>query len=359
MLPGWRVMSAWAAAVALAVAGAPGSASASEGGGYLQANLVADQDGVAQLTDPNLVNAWGLAEGPNTPLWVADNHNDVATVYRGGIDGGPVTGPLRTVGIPSGAPTGQVFNDTTGFVLPDGASAAFILDSEAGVVTAWNGQLNPATSAVTVATTPGAIYKGLALLHRHKGAWLLATDFHNARIDVFNSGFQPITLSRHAFTDPKLPMGFAPFGIAVIGDRVFVTYALQDADAEDDVAGAGLGFIDVYRGDGKLLQHFARRGVLNAPWGLTIAPEHFGRFSGDLLVGNFGDGRIHAFDPHSGRLLGTLRDPHGSPIEIDGLWGLLPGNGVAADKDDVWFSAGPGDENHGLLGTLRTHSDND
>jgi uncharacterized protein (TIGR03118 family) len=353
--------TATAGLFALAITGPAGASTSSAGKsqhrqGYVQTNLVSDQPGVAAITDPDLVNAWGLSEGPNTPLWVSDAGTGVSTIYAGGADGRDVRKVPLTVTIPGGDPTGQVFNDTGGFVLANGSPAQFIFAAESGNITAWNGQLQPVTSAVVVASGD-AIYKGLALLHRRSGPRLLAADFHNGRIDVFNSHFKPVNLGPKAFTDPRLPAGYAPFNVAVIGHRVFVTYALQDADAEDDVKGAGNGFIDVFTPGGKLLQHFARRGVLNSPWGLTVAPHGFGRFSGDLLVGNFGDGRIHAFSLHSGRLRGVLTDPHGTPLEIDGLWGLLPGNGTAADRDDVWFSAGPADESHGLLGIIRSARD--
>jgi uncharacterized protein (TIGR03118 family) len=325
--------------------------------GYIQTNLVSDQPGVAAITDPDLVNAWGLSEGPTTPLWVSDGGTGVTTLYRGGADGLNVSKVPLTVAIPGEDPTGQVFNNTTGFLLPDGSPAAFIFAAESGKITAWNPQLQPNTSAVIVASGDNAIYKGLALLPGKSGPRLLATDFHNGRIDVFDSSFQPVHLGSHAFTDRQLPAGYAPFNVAVVGARVFVTYANQDADAKDDVAGAGHGFIDVYSSKGTLLQRFARRGVLNSPWGLAVAPQGFGRFSGDLLVGNFGDGRIHAFSVHSGRLQGVLTDQQGSALKIDGLWGLLPGNGTAADQDDLWFSAGPDGESHGLLGIIRSARD--
>jgi uncharacterized protein (TIGR03118 family) len=198
------------------------------------------------------------------------------------------------------------------------------------------------------------VFKGLALLQRrHGGPEILVADFAHARIVAFDGAFQPVKLPSRAFTDRRIPRGYAPFNVAVLGDRVFVTYALQDAMKHDDVAGPGHGFVDVYSTSGRLLDRFARRGVLNSPWGLAIAPARFGAFSGDVLVGNFGDGRIHAFDPWSGRLRGVLRDAHGRPIVIDGLWALLPGNGTSAGTSDVWFSAGPNDEAHGLLGVLR------
>jgi uncharacterized protein (TIGR03118 family) len=283
--------------------------------GYIQTNLVSDQPGVAAITDPSLVNAWGLSEGPTSPLWVSDGGTGVTTLYRGGADGVNVAKVPLTVAIPGDDPTGQVFNNTTGFVLPDGAPATFIFAAESGNITAWNPQLAPNTSAVIVATGDNAIYKGLALLPGKSGPQLLATDFHNGRIDAFDSSFQPVHLRSHAFTDPRLPAGYAPFNVAVVGKRVFVTYAQQDADAEDDVAGAGHGFIDVYSLKGALRQRFARRGVLNSPWGLAVAPHGFGEFSGDLLVGNFGDGLIHAFSVHSGRLQGVLTDQHGSALK--------------------------------------------
>ena len=320
---------------------------------YQQVNLVSDQPGMAALTDPNLVNPWGMSQGPTTPVWASDNGADVSTLYSGaGVGQTPTIVPL-VVAIPGGAPTGQAFNSTTGFVLSNGMPAAFIFAGEDGALSAWNRTLSPNTSAESQGTFPDSVFKGLALQVRTSGPRLLLADFSKRRIDAFDSSFQPIRLPKGAFTDRHLPAGYAPFNVAVIGDKVFVTYALCDPATNDDVKGAGHGFIDVYSGGGRLLHRFASRGVLNSPWGLAVAPQGFGKFSGHLLVGNFGDGLIHAFDLRSGHLDGTLRAPGGSPIRIDGLWGLLPGNGTSAGTSDVWFSAGPQDESHGLLGVIR------
>jgi uncharacterized protein (TIGR03118 family) len=181
---------------------------------------------------------------------------------------------------------------------------------------------------------------------------LLATNFHDNRIDVFDGAFtlQP---SAGLFTDPRLPAGYAPFNVAEINGQVFVTYAKQDADAHDDVAGPAHGFVDVYTTGGAWVQRFATHGVLDSPWGMTIAPAGFGQFSGDLLIGNFGNGRIHAFDPNTGAVLGILRGTSGRPLVIDGLWALLVGDAAAGGPNSVWFSAGPDEEAHGLLGVLR------
>ena len=287
-------------------------------------------------------------------MWVSDNGADAATLYRGGVPGTPAGVVPLVVSVPDGAPTGQAFNPGTGFVLRDGAPARFLFASENGSLDAWNPQLVPATSAVNVATTKDAVYKGLALLARPQGDWLLATNFRSGRVDVFDRSFHRLSLGNHAFLDDELPAGYAPFGVAVLQGRVFVSYAQQDAARHDDVAGPGHGFVDVYDAHGRLLRHLVRGGALNSPWGLTLAPAGFGDLAGRLLVGNFGDGRIHAYDPRTGRLLATLRDPAGHPVQIEGLWGLLPGNRVAGSSGDVWFSAGPDGEQHGLLGMLRS-----
>jgi len=326
----------------------PGSASTSR---YTQVNLVSDVPGMAPVTDPNLVNAWGLTQGPTTPLWVSDNGTDRSTLYRSGT---PATIVPIVVSIEGGAPTGTVFNPTSGFVMSaNGASAAarFLFAGENGDLTAWNPTVT-GTMAVRVAHTAGAVYKGLALVADPTAPRLLAANFHNNRIDVFDSAFMPVR-DRHAFGSIGIPHGYAPFNVAVLGGKVFVSYARQDAARHDDVPGAGHGFINVYDTHGRFLKHLVRRGVLDSPWGMAVAPAGFGSLSGTLLVGNFGNGRIHAFDPHSGRLLATLRGPGGAPITIDGLWGLLPGNGASAATTDVWFSAGPNGESHGLLGVLR------
>ena len=317
---------------------------------FTQENLVSDQPGVGKLTDPNLVNAWGMSHGPNTPVWVSDNGADVATLYRTDTPGSPVTAVPLVVSIPGGAPTGQAFNDTTSFTVPGtGKPALFMFIGEDGDLSVWNQMAG--MSAVNVGHTPDAVYKGLALDHSPFGPLLLATNFHDNRIDVFDAGFTRLPVDK-LFRDPFLPRGYAPFNVAEIGKQIFVTYAKQDADREDDVAGPGHGFVDVYTNYGVLEHRFASRGVLNSPWGMVIAPESFGAFAGDLLIGNFGDGRIHAFNPHSGRLVGTLSTAKHKPIVIDGLWGLIVGDQVAGGSESVWFSAGPDEESHGLLGLL-------
>jgi uncharacterized protein (TIGR03118 family) len=309
---------------------------------------------MARITDPNLVNPWGLAAGPNTPLWVADNGTDLSTVYSGGIDGSaPAIVPL-VVRIPGGAPTGIVFNRTDGFVVSgSGASAParFIFASEAGQITGWSPQVPTSDEAHPAVTSPGAVYKGLAIFGTGHDVRLYAADFHNARIDVFDEHFDRVK-TPGAFVDSDLPDGYAPFNVQELGDRIYVTYAKQDETATDDVPGEGFGFVDVYSPAGKLIKRLISHGKLNAPWGLALAPSHFGEFGGDLLVGNFGDGRINAYNPWSGNFEGRLTDEHGNPIEIDELWALRFGNGTFGTPATLVFTAGIGEEEHGLLGEI-------
>jgi len=345
----WSRRCGLAVAVAIAVLAVPAAALAH---GYRQTNLVSDQPGVAQIMDPNLVNAWGLAAGPTTPLWVADNGTSVATIYPGAVGGMPISIAPLVVSIPAMDPTGQVFNPTMGFkqdVAGTPTPSPFIFDTETGSIAAW---APGTTTAVTMWTTPHAIFKGLALARVHgRGAMLFAADFGNNAVDVFNNRFHPVN-THGRFRDPRLPHSFAPFGIQAIGGRIYVSYAKQGTPP-DEVDAPHLGYVDVYTPRGILIRRLVSRGALNAPWGLAQAPRHFGRFSGALLVGNFGDGHIHAYDIHTGRMLGTLRRPHGGPVHIDGLWGLRFGNGVTGARNALLFSAGPDGESHGLLGELR------
>jgi uncharacterized protein (TIGR03118 family) len=289
---------------------------------------------------------------------VADNGTDKATIYPGFVGGSPITKAGLVVNIPGGAPTGQVFNPTPGFVVRSGDAsgpARFIFDSEAGLVTGWNPGVPPpppSTQAQVGASVPDAIYKGLAIADSGGATFLYGADFHHGRIDVFDQGFNLVHLSG-SFTDPQLPRGFAPFNIQELGGRLYVAYAKQDAAAEDEVAGPALGFVDVYSTSGQLLRHLIEHGQLNAPWGLALAPAGFGRFSGALLVGNFGDGRINAYDPGTGEFLGRLRHEDGSPIQIEGLWALRFGNGVTGTPTTLLFTAGIDDEAHGLFGAIQ------
>lgn len=323
---------------------------------YVERKLVSDIPGQAEQTDPNLVNPWGMAFSPTGPFWMADNHAGVSTLYNGS---GQVLSLVVTIspptgGTPPGAPTGVVYNNTPDFLVGPGLAARFIFATEDGTIVSWNS----GTTAVLKAdlSASGAIYKGLALGNSGGQNYLYAANFHAGRVDVFDTGYNLVTPAG-SFTDPALPAGFAPFNIQNVGGRLYVAYALQDAEGHDDVAGPGNGFVDVFDTSGQLLQRLASNGPLNSPWGITLAPAGFGGFSQALLIGNFGDGLINAFDPATGRFLGPLLNASGRPIAIQGLWDLKFGNGgQAGDAHTLYFTAGIAGggslEDHGLFGSL-------
>ncbi|HEV8694699.1 MAG TPA: TIGR03118 family protein [Lysobacter sp.] len=338
------------------------AAPAVEAGGsvrFQQRNLVSDGGVPAAHTDPNLVNAWGIAFNPFAFVWVAAADAGVATLYDG--DGNPqplvvqIPGPAGSD--EAGEPTGTVFNGSTGFVVSNGTASGasrFIFATENGVIAGWAPNVD-ATHAIRAVDNSAsrANYKGLALSADGTRQLLYAADFFHARVAVFDSMFHPVTLATGAFTDPNIPAGYAPFGIQAIGGDIYVTYAKQDASMSDEVPGPGRGYVNVYTPKGRLIRRVATRGVLNAPWGVALAPAAFGAFSNALLIGNFGDGRINAFDPVTGVCLGTLRHRDYSPIQIDGLWGIAFGNGfVNQPVNTLFFAAGPDDEEHGLYGRL-------
>ena len=330
---------------------------------YKVTKLVSDQANKAAHRDPNLVNAWGLVAGPSTPWWVANNHSNTSTLYDGTGTKIPLTVTVN------GAPTGAVFNGGTGFqVSHKGASgpSVFLFDTESGVIRGWNPNVGPMPAPSTKAfrvvdmRSDNAIFKGLAIASTaNHGDRLYATDFHNGKVDMFDEQFNPVDI-KGAFQDPNIPKGYAPFGIQTLGRHIFVTYAKQDANAEDDVAGAGFGFVDEYRRNGELLQRVASRGSLDAPWGIAWAPSDFGSASGDLVIGNFGDGMINVFEPESnGEFMheGNLHRVNGDPIMIPGLWALQFGNGAAAGPmNTLFFTAGPDGEAHGLFGSISAKS---
>lgn len=343
-------------------------------GAYRQTNLVSDIQGLAKFTDAHLKNPWGLSSSSSSPIWVSDNNAGVTTLYRG--DGTAVTkangeqlAPTIPApgGGPGGSPTGTVFNPTNEFVVTKNkmsGKAFFLFATEDGVIAGWNptvdidnAVLAVDNSAATDSTGDvGAVYKGLAIGSVGSANFLYAANFRFGRIDVFNGQFKPATLPG-SFSDPSIPAGFAPFGIQNINGQLVVTYAKQNAAKHDDVKGAGNGFVDVYSTSGGLLRRFATQGTLNSPWGLALAPASFGNFHGDLLIGNFGDGRINAYTA-GGVFRGQLKSETKAPIQIDGLWGLRFGNGGAGGSvNTLFFAAGINDEADGLFGTIDVASD--
>ena len=331
-----------AAAVVVAV-----PASAAPANSYSVTLLTSNVSGLAAHPDANLVNGWGLTAGPTTPWWVSDNGTDKSTLYT--ADGTPQS---RVVNVPGG-PTGAVFWSLT-------ARAFFVFATEGGQILGWHPPTND-TFVLADGTSRDASYKGLAI--SPSGDRFYATDFHNQKVDVFDSSTFGLIDNPGAFTDPSIPSNYAPFGIQTIGTgssaRVFVTYAKKEnPDAEDELHGQGLGFVDAYDLDGNLLARVAQHGQLNAPWGLAWAPADFGRFSGDLLVGNFGDGQINAYEElPSGQFVhrGELRTSNGKSLSIDGLWALQFGHGATANgpTNTLFFTAGPDDESNGLFGSIK------
>jgi uncharacterized protein (TIGR03118 family) len=301
----------------------------------------------AQITDPGLLNAWGISYSPTGPFWVSSNGAGTSTLYS--VD--PTTHatakvPL-TVSIPGdGSVTGQVFNGSAGF-----NNDAFLFVSEDGTFSGWRGALGT-TAEILSSPDSANLYKGLAIATVAGTRYAYAANFGTGHIDVFpgSAGAPALTGS---FTDPGLTSGFAPFNIQNLADTLYVTYAQQVSGSEDEAHGPGLGFVDAFDLNGNFLRRVASAGTLNAPWGLALAPSDFGDMGGSLLVGNFGDGTISAFDPQTGSFLGQLLATGGSPLTIDGLWGLAVGNDASAGSSHhVYFTAGPDDEAHGLFGIL-------
>lgn len=337
---------------------------------YVQTNLVSNTGAAPVVPDTNVRNAWGLVHGAATPWWVSNNFTGTSTLINASTT--PVTIPSLVVGIPDpsgkvlmgGHPTAVLFNGSaTDFILDKTTTppkqAIFIWATEDGTIAAWNPGVKATEAVIKVDNSQipkkdhGAVYKGATIAEIHGQKYILAANFRSGEIDVFDTNFMQQNVSKKAFRDNKLPKGFAPFNIQGIGPNVYVTYAKQDDDQMDDVPGAGLGYVDVFSPEGELLQRLDHGNFLNAPWGVTLAPAFFGEFSHAVIVGNFGDGTIAAFNPVTGEFLGNMLTPSGSVLAITGLWGLSFGNGgPSGPGNTMFFTAGPNDEMDGLFGSL-------
>lgn len=337
---------------------------------FKQVNLVSDGFVGANVTDPNQVNPWGLAFSPTGPFWIANNGTGTSTVHNGEGTPFPPNNPLIVV-VPGSSsplrdvvsnPTGLVYNGGNGFQVerpqPSPTSAIgpsrFIFATEDGMLAGWAPSVDPKHAIVVVDTSADAVgtraanYKGLAMANWVGGTYLYATNFSRGTVDVYNSNWRLVK----RFTDPRMEKDFAPFGVIANRNFLYVSYAKKGPDG-DDVAGAGNGFVDIFLPDGHLVKRLVSHGKLNSPWGMAFAPKTWGRFAGALLVGNFGDGTVNAYHRGSGHYMGTLTDASGHNIEIEGLWALAFGNGsLESDEDDLYFTAGIGDEEHGLFGEI-------
>lgn len=379
-----RAVLAAGAMLSLAVLLPFGTAAAWTGGSYTKIPLVSDVPGMAPVTDPNLSNPWGLIHSKHGPWWISDNGSGMASIYTGA---GQQAAPAISIPSPSGeanggTPDGIVFNqnasqgwgndqdnqDNQSFPITQNGktgNSTFMFATEDGTILGWNKDVDPTSAVVAVdrstVTDPqgdvGAVYKGLAIADDEKGdTHIYATNFRFGTVEMFDDNFNLVK----SFTDPQLASDcplpnqcFAPFGIQNINGDVYVTFALQDSAKHDDQAGPGNGFVDVFSPKGRLEQRLIAHGNLNSPWGLALAPHNFGAASGDLLVGNFGDGTINAYDPDTGEFDLTIKDAQGNPIQTDGLWGIGFGNnGQAGRKNELFFTAGINDEANGLFGKI-------
>ena len=382
------------AAALLAVA-----ASAAHAQHYTQVNLVANASGVAPVTDPHLVNPWGISRSSGSPWWISDNGTGFSTLYNGA---GAIVPLVVTIPkadpnsktFPTGTPTGTIANSSaTDFLLAPKAPAAFLFSTIDGTISGWNpavgipaGGSPPSKNAVIVfKATDGSSYTGLTAATIDGRRYLYAANFNKGRVDVFNNAFQPIHLHAEShdhgddrdfdhdrdnapFTDERLPRDFVPFNVQTIGNNIAVTFVLHEEGNPFETDGPGLGYVDIFSSKGELLQRLEHGDWLNAPWGIALAPLDFGAFSHDLLIGNFsgggttqGSGTIAAYDPTTGKFLGFVRDAAGQPLAINGLWALSPGNGASAGSSDpagapaaeLYFTAGPDHGKGGLFGYLK------
>ncbi|HVS52327.1 MAG TPA: TIGR03118 family protein [Opitutaceae bacterium] len=325
---------------------------------YQQTNLVSDLPNLATVTDPHLVNPWGLAASAAGPWWVADNGTGLSTLYNGAgaVQSLVVTVPKAVGSSDAAAPTGIVFNSVaTDFLVGANQPARFIFATEEGTISGWNSGPN----AVLKVTNPGAVYKGLTLAAMNGANFLYAANFGGDTVDVFDRNFAPVALGEDAFRDRAIPGDYAPFNVQRVGDAIYVTFAKKEAGSIDELHGPGRGLVDVFSPDG-VLRHRLRWGPwFNAPWGVVRAPADFGAFSDMILVGQFGSGKIAAFDPESGEFRGLLRSEHGRALSIEGLWALAFGNGASAGATNtLFFTAGIEDEAHGLFGTITPAANN-
>jgi uncharacterized protein (TIGR03118 family) len=327
---------------------------------YHQTNLVSDLPGIALIQDPNLVNPWGISMSATSPFWVANNGSGTSTLYAGDVNGSPLVKNSLVVSIPGGLPTGTVFNSgsATDFIVSSGTAsgrATFLFASQVGILSGWSAGVPPPppSKQAQVGATADAVYTGLAIGQVGAASYLYAADFEHGRIDVYDKAFHLATLDG-SFSDRNIPDSYSIFNIQNLGGELYVTYAQQSHKVPDEETDRGAGFVDVFDTSGHLLQRLIHGNHLRAPWGMALAPANFGAFGNALIVGNFGDGQLHAFDPKSGTYLGEMKDENGKPIVIEGLWGITFGNGGSGgDRNALYFAAGPDDETHGLFGSLR------
>ena len=320
---------------------------------FNQTNLVTDDQAIhtAQITDPDLVNAWGMSFAPAGPFWVSANGTGLSTLYKVDPTTQATTKQTLSVSIPGdGSVTGQAFNGTsTSF-----NGNPFMFVSEDGTVSGWRpalgtGANTPAEATVGVAT---AVYKGATIGSVAGSDYLYAANFKTGTVDAYKGTVGAPALAG-SFSDPTLPSGYAPFNVQILNGELYVAYAQRDNATNDEVRGAGLGYVDKFALDGTHMERVASGGTLNAPWGMAIAPSSFGAMAGDLLVGNFGDGHINIYDPTTHAFLGQVVGANNQPLAIDGLWAISPGNDASAGSSHMlYFTAGPNNETHGLFGVL-------
>jgi uncharacterized protein (TIGR03118 family) len=355
---------------------------------YTQTNLVSNESGVAPVTDPQLINPWGISRGSGSPWWVSDERTGVSTLYNGA---GAKQSLIVTIPpadrnnkkTPTGTPTGTIFNGSqTDFLLAPGKPAVFLFSTIDGTISGWNPGVAATLAVIVAKNTDGSSYTGLTSAFINGKPFLYAANFNKGRVDVYDNAFHLVQLSKehfnqdssngddqsagNPFVDERLPHGYVPFNVQAIGNDIVVTYALHEEGSQFETDGPGLGFVDIYSSTGQLLQRLEHGDWLNAPWGVALAPLDFGHFSHDLLIGQFaggGDtqssGFIAAYDLTTGKFDGLLQDPSGKPLAINGVWALSPGNvsptnndAAAAPATELYFTAGPNHTTGGLLGYL-------